>query len=277
MSLTLSSTATITGTNVQIPRLGFGVWQIAAANCAAACAHALNAGYRHIDTARLYRNEEQVGTAVRESGLSRADVFVTTKQGVRGDTPELTYQLALESVEKAAGTAPGAYVDLFLVHIPDVRGGADGRKEVWLALERLFREGRARAIGVSNYGVQHIEEMKTYASVWPPHVNQIELHPWWQQRELVAYCEEQGIVVQAYSPLATGTKLNDPVVGEMARSLSKSPAQVLIRYGLQRGWVVLPKSENPERIRQNADVFDFELGQDDLRVLDGLDGLDGQY
>ncbi|KAK3369307.1 putative aldo-keto reductase [Lasiosphaeria ovina] len=272
MSLTISSAATVTGTNVKIPRLGFGVWQIAAANCAAACAHALQSGYRHIDTARLYRNEEQVGTAVRESGLSRADVFVTTKQGVRGDTPELTYQLALESVEKVAGSAPGAYVDLFLVHIPHIRGGADGRKEVWLALERLFREGRARAIGVSNYGVQHIEEMKAYATVWPPHVNQIELHPWCQQRELVAYCEEQGIVVQAYSPLATGTKLGDPTVEQMAGRLSKSLAQVLIRYGLQKGWVVLPKSENPERIRQNTDVFDFELGEDDMRVLDGLDG-----
>ncbi|KAK5663855.1 hypothetical protein OQA88_59 [Cercophora sp. LCS_1] len=272
MALSPTSAATPRGTAIAIPFLGFGVYQIAADKCITACKHALHAGYRHIDTAQLYRNESQVGQAVRESETKRADVFITTKQGIRGETPDATYNLAVNSIKKIAGDGVNdAYVDLFLIHVPYVRGEAEGRKELWQTLERLYEEGKAKAIGVSNYGIGHIEEMKGYAKIWPPHVNQIELHPWRQQRDVVKYCEDNGIVLQAYSPLAEGQRLDDPVVGGVAEKYGKSPAQVLIRYGLQKGWVVLPKSERAERIEQNADVFGFELDEGDMAVLDALD------
>lgn len=183
-SLSLQSTVTPRGTDVRIPRLGLGVYLIPGEACTVACRKALEVGYRQIDTAQMYRNEEAVGVAVRNtpgSGIRRSDVFITTKQGVRGNTPQATYQLALKSVEKIAGDGGAdqepavCYVDLFLVHIPNIRGGIEGRKELWLALERLYNEKKARLIGVSNYSIEHIEEMKSYATVWPPHVNQIEV------------------------------------------------------------------------------------------------------
>ncbi|KAK0702336.1 putative aldo-keto reductase [Lasiosphaeris hirsuta] len=269
----LSSTSTTTPGNskIPIPVLGFGVYQIPADKCIAACKAALETGYRQIDTAQLYRNEEQVGAAIRQSGIKRSDVFVTTKQGLRGDTPGDTYRLAADSVKRIAGDRADAYVDLFLVHIPWIRGEAEGRKEVWQALERLFHEGKARSIGVSNYSIHHIEEMKEYATIWPPHVNQIELHPWSQQRGVVAFCERQGIALQAYSPLAEGTKMNDIVLRRIGDKYAKTPAQVLVRYGLQKGWVVLPKSENPHRIGENYNVFDFEIDEQTMEELDKLD------
>ncbi|KAK4220362.1 NADP-dependent oxidoreductase domain-containing protein [Rhypophila decipiens] len=271
--LSIQSTVAPRGSHVRVPRLGFGVYQILGDSCTTACQRALEVGYRQIDTAQLYRNEEQVGAALRKSGLPRSHVFITTKQGLRGDTPEATYQLAEKSVERIAGPSSGtkAYVDLFLIHIPHIRGDAEGRKEVWQALERLYAEGKARLIGVSNFSVDHMEEMKSYAKVWPPHVNQIELHPWSQQRDVVEYCERHGIAFQAYSPLAEGLKMDDEVLLSVARKHAKSPAQILVRYGLQRGWVVLPKSQRDERIQENASVFDFELDVDDMLTLDNLD------
>jgi diketogulonate reductase-like aldo/keto reductase len=134
-----------------------------------------------------------------------------------------------------------------------------------------MKEGKAKSIGVSNYGIEHLEEMRVYAKVWPPAVNQIELHPWCQQRELVSYCEKEGIIVQAYSPLVTGTKLADPALVDIASKHGKSPAQVLIRYCLQKKWVPLPKSSKSERIKENADVFGFELSAEDVAILDGMD------
>ncbi|KAM7186615.1 putative oxidoreductase C2F3.05c [Naviculisporaceae sp. PSN 640] len=275
--LSIQSTVTPRGTDVRIPRLGFGVYQIMGDNCTAACQKALEVGYRQIDTAQLYRNEEQVGAALRKSGLPRSQVFITTKQGVRGDTPEATYQLAINSVERIAGGAggPEAYVDLFLIHIPYIRGEEEGRKELWQALERLHTEGQARLIGVSNFSIENIEEMKSYATIWPPHVNQIELHPWSQQPKLVEYCQNQGIVLQAYSPLAEGLRMNDDVLDMIARKHGKSPAQVLLRYGLQNNWVVLPKSERSDRIEENRNLFNFELDSDDISALDKLDTSSG--
>lgn len=196
----------------------------------------------------------------------------------------------------------GEYVDLFLVHTP--YGGPNAkreRREMWLALERAFEEGGARAIGVSNYKVEHLEEMREYAKVWPPHVNQIQvslkfsislslshsspsnpgregeltqsqLNPWGQQREVDAYCRKHGIVVQAFSPLARGDRWDEPVVTDLAGKYGKSPAQILIRYALQKGWVPLPKSERPERMRANTEVFDFAIEDEDMEMLDGLDG-----
>ncbi|KAK1760015.1 putative oxidoreductase C2F3.05c [Echria macrotheca] len=271
--LSLSSTTSPKDTKVPIPLLGFGLWQLPGEACLAPARAALAAGYRHLDSAQLYRNEAQVGALLHEiaGSIPRGEIFITTKQGVCGGSPEKTYQLALDSVRRISGDGDNGYVELFLIHTP--RGGADARRELWGALEKLYAEGKARLIGVSNYDVEHLEEMRAYAKVWPPHVNQIELHPWSQQREVVKYCEDHGIVVQAYSPLVTGEKdkLEHTVLGRIAAKHSKTPAQVLIRYGLQKGWVVLPKSKTPERIEQNADVFGFELDEEDIVALDGLE------
>lgn len=157
--------------NVQIPRLGFGVYRAHDQKCVQACLDALKVGYRHIDTAQFYGNEKEVGEAVRQSGIPREEVFITTKIMTPGGSPQATYEKLLNSVEKIAGK--DGYVDLFLIH--STSSGAAGRKEMWQALERLYEEGKTRSIGVSNYGVKHLEEMKAYAKVWPPHVNQIEV------------------------------------------------------------------------------------------------------
>ncbi|PNY24089.1 oxidoreductase [Tolypocladium capitatum] len=268
-ALATHDTIAVPNTNTSIPRLGFGVYQLYGQHCQRAVLAALAAGFRHVDSAQLYRNEAEVGAAVRQSPVRRDDVFLTTKIRAAAGSPEKTYRSALDSVNKLGGA--GGYVDLFLVHIPGSSRAA--REELWKALEQLHDEGKARAIGVSNFRVQHLEEMKEYARVWPPHVNQLErqLHPWCQQRDLVRFCRDNGIVLQAYSPLSCGEHLGDEALGAVAAKHGKSPAQVLIRYGLQKNWVPLPKSGNPERIKQNADVFDFALDDVDVETLDGLD------
>jgi len=253
--------------NVKIPRLGFGVYRAIDETCVQACLHAFKAGYRHIDSAQFYANEIAVGEAIRQSGLPRDQIFVTTKIMTPGGSSQATYQKIQASVDKIAGK--DGYVDLFLIH--SSRSGPAGRKELWQALERLYDEGRARSIGVSNYGVNHIEEMKAYAKVWPPHVNQIELHPWCQQREIDAYCKRYGIIVEAYSPLVRNYKADDPTLVELAKKYNKTTAQVLIRYALQKEWVPLPKSARPERIVSNADVYSFEISRDDMVMLNALD------
>ncbi|EXJ93110.1 alcohol dehydrogenase [Capronia epimyces CBS 606.96] len=265
-SLSLADTLPLPNSSVRIPRLGFGVYQSSPSVCVQSCLAALQVGYRHIDTAQFYRNEAQVGEAVKKSGLARSEVFVTTKILSPGGSIEKSYQKCIDSVEKIDS---GGYVDLFLIHSPNAGGKA--RKEMWLALEKLYEEGKAKSIGVSNYGVGHIEEMKSYAKVWPPHVNQIELHPWCQQRTITSYCQKQGIIIEAYSPLVRNYKANDPALVSLAKKYNKSTAQILIRYCLQKDWVPLPKSDNPERIKQNADVYGFEISAEDVGTLDSLD------
>lgn len=253
-----------------MPQLGFGTYLSPPELTLKSCLTALQAGYRHIDTAQYYQNEAEVGEAIRQSGLARGEVFVTTKVLTPGDTVDATYAACLESVEKIGGGGSGSYVDCFLIHSPNV--GDAKRREMWLALERLYGEGRARAIGVSNFGKGQIEGLRGVGEVWPPHVNQIELHPWHQQREIVQYCHDNGIIVQAYCPIARNQKADDPTLKGIAEKHGVTPNQVLIRWGLQKGWVSLPKSDNPDRIRLNCDVFGgFELSEDDERLLDGLD------
>ncbi|RAH75313.1 aldo/keto reductase family protein [Aspergillus aculeatinus CBS 121060] len=264
---TITDLLPLPNSSVQIPRLGFGVYRSHADKCVTSTAHALKAGYRHIDTAQFYGNEKEVGDALRASGLARSDVFVTTKILSPAGSPEATYEKLVASVEKIGGK--DGYVDLFLIH--SSKSGSAGRKELWQALERLLEEGKTKAIGVSNFGVKHIEELKSFAKVWPPHVNQIELHPWCQQREIDAYCKKNGIIVESYCPIVRNYKANDPTLVELAQKYNKSTQQVLIRYALQKEWVPLPKSETPERIASNADVFDFEISKEDMNVLDGLD------
>ncbi|PHH91701.1 hypothetical protein CDD83_10618 [Cordyceps sp. RAO-2017] len=191
--------------SVEAPRLGFGVYKSPPDVCVRSCLTALECGYRRIDTAQFYGNESQVGSAVRQSGLAREDLFLATKILRPGGSVEQSYQKCAESVRKLAGDA--GYVDQFLIHSPNC--GAAQVAEMWQALERLYAEGRARCIGVSNFGIKHIEELRRSAKVWPPLVNQIELHPWLQQRQIVEYCRAQAIVVEAYCPLVRNLKARD--------------------------------------------------------------------
>ncbi|THV65833.1 aldo-keto reductase [Aureobasidium pullulans] len=263
---TLQSTLALPNSSVKIPALGFGVYQSHGPTCKKSCLTALEAGYRHIDSAQYYANEQLVGDAVKESNVDRKDVFITTKILSPGKDEEETYQSLVESVNKID---EGGYVDLFLIHSPS--SGPQGRKTMWTALERLHKEGKAKAIGVSNFGKGQIEELKTFAKVWPPHVNQIELHPWNQQRVAVEYCQANNIVVEAYCPLVRNQKADDPTLKSLSEKYKKSTGQVLIRYCLQKGWVPLPKSDTPSRIKDNADIYDFEICKEDMSKLDDLD------
>ncbi|KAI9818409.1 MAG: hypothetical protein M1827_000467 [Pycnora praestabilis] len=265
--LALTDLLPLPNSSVKIPRLGFGVYQSHATTCINSCLTALKTGYRHIDSAQFYANESQVGTAIQHSKLPRSSLFITTKILSAGGSPDATYKKLVESVRKIDDREDG-YVDLFLIHSPS--GGPAARKEMWLALEKLVEAGKARSIGVSNYGISAIEEMKSYAKIWPPHVNQIELHPWCQQREIDAYCQKHGIVVEAYSPLVRNNKANDETLGRVAETKGVTTGQVLIRYALQKSWVPLPKSDTPARIEKNADVYGFELDSKDMETLDGL-------
>jgi diketogulonate reductase-like aldo/keto reductase len=246
-----------------IPALGLGVWQTPRGGAtAAAVTAAIQAGYRHVDTARIYGNENEVGDAVRASALPRSELFVTTKLW----NADQGYDATLRAFDASLSRLGLDYVDLYLIHWP-VPGK---RLDSWRALEKLHADGRARAIGVSNFLRRHLEELLAVAKV-VPHVNQIELTPFLQRRETTAYCKEHGIVVEAYSPLTRGQKLSDPTVLSVARRLGRTPAQVLLRWGLAHGFVVLPKSTQAARIRENAALFDFEIGPADLSLLDGLE------
>ncbi len=248
---------------VEIPQFGFGVFQIEPERTAEAVRTALAAGYRHIDTAQMYRNEEGVGQGVRESGLPRDEVFITTKldNSRHGDPVQ-----ALEESLERLGTD---HVDLFLIHWPRPRQGRF--VEAWKGLEQLLADGRARSIGVSNFQVPHLERLAAETATVPA-VNQVELHPRFPQRELRAYNREHAIATEAWSPIGQGGDLlDDPQLAELAERHGKSPAQVVLRWHVQQGNIVFPKSSNPQRVRENIDVFDFELSADEVAVVDGLD------
>lgn len=248
---------------LEIPILGLGVFQARSGEeTRRAVREALRLGYRHVDTASMYGNEEDVGIAVRESGLLRSEVFVTTKLWNDDHGFDSTLR-AFETSERRLGLGP---VDLYLVHWP-VQGK---RLDSWRALERLYAEGRVRSIGVSNYMPRHLEELLGRANVVPA-VNQIEVHPFFQQRDVRELCARHDIVVEAYSPLTRARKLGHPVLVDVAKRIGKTPAQVLLRWGLQNDLVVLPKSANPPRIAENAAVFDFELAEEEMRRIDSLE------
>jgi diketogulonate reductase-like aldo/keto reductase len=246
-----------------IPQVGLGVWQApAGAGTRDAVLEALRIGYRHVDTARIYGNEADVGAAVRDSGVPREEVFVTTKLW----NQDQGYDRALRAFDASLKRLGLAYVDLYLLHWPV----AGLRLESWRALEKLFADKRARAIGVSNFLVPHIEELMADARV-PPAVNQIELTPFLQRRDTLALCAQNGIVVEAYSPLTRGLRLTHEVVAQIAAAAQRSPAQVLLRWGVQHGLVVLPKSTKAARIAENGALFDFTLDDAAMRRLDALD------
>ncbi len=247
-----------------IPRLGLGLFRSKGSKAENAVLWALEAGYRHLDTATMYGNEDEVGEAIRMSGTSREEIFVTSKLW----NDDHGYDQARKALELSLERLGLDHLDLYLIHFPV----PELRKESWRALEDAYDEGLVRAIGVSNYMTQHLAELLSHARV-PPAVNQIELHPFnfRTRSEVVELCEKEQIVVEAYSPLTKARRLNDPVVVRAAREYGKSPAQILIRYGIEKGWVTLPKSSNRERIRENAQVFDFALTAKTLEALDQLD------
>jgi 2,5-diketo-D-gluconate reductase A len=250
---------------VTIPQLGFGVFQIPPDRTADAVRVAFDAGYRHIDTAQGYRNEEGVGQAVRASGLSRDEVFVTTKLA----NDRQGYEEAIAALDESLQRLGLEYVDLFLIHWP--RPFADQYVETWRAFEKIASDGKARAIGVSNFQVPHLERLAAETDTVPA-VNQIELHPLLVQRELRTYDSDHGIATEAWSPLAKGGDLlrNEGLVG-LGEKYGKTPAQIVLRWHLQIGNVVIPKSVTPERVRENIDVFDFELDPDDVAAIEALD------
>jgi diketogulonate reductase-like aldo/keto reductase len=256
------STATVTlNSGAAMPRVGLGVWQSSGKTKSAVLA-ALQAGYRHIDTAAVYGNEAQVGAAIAESGVPRDQVFVTSKLW----NNDQGYDKALLAFDASMKRLKLEYLDLYLLHWPVARLRLDS----WRALEQLAADKRVRTIGVSNFLVSHLRELKAKARVLPA-VNQIELSPFLQRRETVALCDELGIVLAAYSPLTRGQRLGHPVVAEISKRSSRSPAQVLLRWGLQHGFVVLPKSVTPARIQENAQLFDFVLDAEAMSQLDALD------
>jgi len=267
-SLSIDSRLPLPTSTHQIPQIGFGVYQSPPEVCVASCKKALEAGYRHIDTAQYYENEAEVGRALQESNLPREEVYITTKILFAGDDAESTYAKLVASVEKLAGK--DGYVDLFLIHSPNF--GAGARKLMWQALEKLKSEGKTRDIGVSNYGIGHMKEIASIsASEKVPAVNQIELHPWCQQRDVVQYCRDNNIVVEAYCPMVRNQKATDTTLVSIAEKHGVEPNQVLLRWSLQKGFVPLPKSDAPSRILSNADLYGFALDADDMKRLDGLD------
>jgi 2,5-diketo-D-gluconate reductase A len=247
-----------------IPQFGFGVFQIPPEKTAAAVRTALEIGYRHIDTAQMYRNERGVGEGLRQSGIAREDVFVTTKlnNGRHG------HDSAIEALDESLRALGTDYVDLYLIHWPQARL----RKYVdtWKAFEKVAADGRARSIGVSNFQREHLETLAAQTDTVPA-VNQIELHPALQQVDLRTYHHARGIATEAWSPLAQGRVLGDPAIADMAAKYGRTPAQVVLRWHIQAGNIVFPKSSTPSRMRENIDIFDFELSVDDMAAISGLD------
>ena len=259
-----------------IPQLGFGVFQIPPAETAEAVRTALEVGYRHIDTAEMYGNEREVGDAVAASDLDRSDVFITSKLNNGFHEPDVARR-AFDGTLEALGSD---YVDLFLIHWPLPTLYDGDFVSTWKVLEEFKADGRARSIGVSNFEIAHLERLAAETDTVPA-VNQIELQPYFQNREVASYDAEHGIATEPWSPLAQGRVLGDPVLNEIAERLGRTPAQVVLRWHIEHGWIVFPKSTTPARIEENFQLFDFELEPGDVDAIDALDkgeaGRDGPH
>jgi len=249
-----------------IPQLGFGVFQIDPQDTARAVTEALEVGYRHIDTAEMYGNEKGVGDAIRSSAVDRTDVFVTSKLNNGVHRPDDARQ-AFDATLSELGFD---YVDLFLIHWPLPTLYDGDFVSTWKTLEEFHRDGRARSIGVSNFQVQHLERLAAETDVAPA-VNQIELHPYFRNDDVRSYGHAHGIATQAWSPIAQGKVLDDPTITAIAGRLGKSPAQIVLRWHIQRGNIVFPKSTTPARIKENLELFDFGLEPHDVDKIDALD------
>ena len=262
-AVTADGRARVLGDGNEIPLLGLGVWQVPEGReCEDAVRWALEAGYRHVDTAQAYGNERSVGRALRDSGVPREEVFVTTKFYPARDDAEVEAQGSLErlGIEQ---------VDLYIIHWPQ-----GGPTWAWDGMQRARERGYARSIGVSNFSIAQLDDLLEVADT-PPVVNQVQFSPFEHRRALLDGCDERGVAIEAYSPLGTGEHLGDERVRQIADRVGRTPAQVLIRWSIQRDLVVLPKSTHRDRIEQNAQVFDFTLSDDDMAALDALDTTGG--
>ncbi|MDR1580651.1 MAG: aldo/keto reductase [Synergistaceae bacterium] len=259
----------------EIPCIGFGTWQAPDGEVAvSAVLCAIKAGYRHIDTAQIYGNEESVGIAVKKSGIDRREIFITSKLW----NDEHGYEKTLAAFEGTIKKLDTDYIDLFLIHWPNpiaFRGNwQEANAGTWKAFEELYAAGRIRSIGVSNFHARHFEELMKTAAV-APMVNQIRLCPGDTQDDVVDYCHSRNILLEAYSPLGVGKIFEVPEMRELAKKYGKSIAQICVRWSLQRGYLPLPKSVTPSRIKENAEVFDFELDAADVRFIAALKGCAG--
>jgi len=258
----LSDRVRVLADGTQMPVLGLGVWQVPGPECDNAVRWALEAGYRHIDTAQAYGNEESVGRALRDSGVPREEVFLTTKfHPARADpTAEAERSLQRLGVDQ---------VDLYIIHWPQ-----KGPTWAWPGMERARERGYTRSIGVSNFSVSQLDDVMAVATI-PPVVNQVQFSPFEYRRRLLEACTERDVALEAYSPLGTGRHLSDPTVVAIAQRVDRTPAQILLRWGVQRGTIVIPKSTHRERIEENGQIFDFVLSDGDMAALDGLDQTRG--
>lgn len=247
-----------------IPQLGLGVWQTPDDTAVTAVKTALDNGYRHIDTAAAYHNERGVGEGMRQASLDRKDIFLTTKLW----NDDQGFDATLRAFDKSLKELGTDYVDLYLIHWPSAHRGK--YRDTWKAFARLKEEGRARSIGVSNFEPEHLEAIIGDTGVTPV-INQVELHPDFQQKTLRAFHEKHDIKTQSWSPLGQGQLLTNPVIADIAKKAGKTPAQVIVRWHLQSGLVVIPKSVTPSRIIENGKVFDFELDAAAMQALDALD------
>ncbi|KAI1951801.1 hypothetical protein LOZ57_001213 [Ophidiomyces ophidiicola] len=247
-----------------IPALGFGVYETPADITTSVTLKALETGYRHIDSAKAYRNEAECAEAIRKSGLKREDIFFTTKVPWRS----LGYDKTKESIDQSLKDAKVDYYDLILLHAP--YGGKEAREGAWRALVEAQKAGKVRSIGVSNYGIHHLEELEEYnkAIGGKIDVGQYEIHPWVPRKDIVEWLRKRNVIVEVYSPLVRAKRMDEPVLLELAKKHNKSPAQILIRWSLQKGLVPLPKSVTESRIKDNAAVFDFELSEEDMGTLE---------
>jgi len=258
--------------SMRIPQYGFGTYQLVGQQCKNMVLAALKEGIRYIDTATFYGNEKEVGAAIRESGIPREEVFVVTKLWPDSHG----YDKALKACEKSLQQLDIGYIDLYLIHWPGVNGLPSNspkiatlRAESWKALEHLYNQGNCKSIGVSNYAIKHLEELLKSCSV-PPSLNQVEFHPFLYQKELLAYCQSHNIVLGAYSSFAKGQILNDKTIVKISQNLKRTPAQILLRWALQHNTVVIPKCASKERLKENMNVFDFELSLQQMEELNAL-------
>lgn len=273
--MSLTSTYTLAN-GVTIPQLGFGTWQTPDGQVAIDSVKvALEVGYRHIDTAQGYKNEGSVGQAIKESGIARDEIFVTTKVW----NSNHSYELAKDSILTSLAELELEYIDLVLIHWPNPLAfrehWEEANAQTWRAMEELYTAGKIKAIGVSNFRPHHLEALAKTAQI-APMVNQIFLAPGERMPETVSYCRAHDILVEAYSPLGTGKIFDVPDMQKIAQSYQKSVAQIAIRWSLQHGFLPLPKSVTPSRIKENSEVFDFELTAEDMAVIDQLDGVVGK-
>lgn len=256
----------------EIPALGYGVWQTPASQAEEVVSYALKTGYRHVDSAVVYRNEEPCGEAIRKSGIPREEIFYTSKVPPR----DLSYEKAKSYVDVSLRKTGLEYIDLYLIHAP--YGGKEARCGAWRALVEAQEAGKIRSLGVSNYGVHHLDELEEYIKELEESrgeggggvlsVGQWEIHPWLERPDITSWCAKRGVVVEAYCPVVRGQRFQEPILQPLAKRHNKTPAQILLRWSLQKGCVPLPKSVTPSRIEENTNIYDFELTPEEMRGLD---------